>query len=122
MIVPGRGDDAVAALRGDFKGLFDNKMFTGGGGSQGRFQMESRWSAEGLAKTRAACKEEGLRSRLHQGAEQEQAAKLLFYTTYFPTLFSEIFPLYAREHERRQLLSLPFRGEDFVGVHLPPVQ
>ncbi len=77
----------------------------------------SAWDKRGIAQTVAACRKPALRRRL-QGIDDidRLAAELLYQTAYYPTRFSERFPLYAEEHARRPLLSLPFSADDFVGV------
>ncbi|MBW2524557.1 MAG: hypothetical protein JRI23_10290 [Deltaproteobacteria bacterium] len=49
----------------------------------------------------------------------QQAMSTLFFLNYFPTRFAGSPRLYRETHERRPLLDLPFRSEEFVGVVLP---
>jgi len=66
------------------------------------------------------CRSADLARRLRAMEDMEElGAELLFQTTYFPTRFAERLPLYRERHPRREILSLPFLGEDFVGAHLP---
>ncbi len=78
----------------------------------------TEWNEDHLAKTVAACRDQTIRHRLESITDTDAlAAELLYQTAYYPTRFADRSPLYAKQHDRQPLLSLPFSGEDFVGVH-----
>ena len=79
---------------------------------------ETRWNDQALARTVADCTNASVRQRLENIADQELlAAELLYQTAYYPTRFAQRRSLYSDQHERAPLLSLPFSGDDFIGVH-----
>ena len=76
------------------------------------------WNQDAIAQTRAACRNRSIRDHLDAITDTEQlAAELLYQTAYYPTRFERRLRLYAARHTREPLLSLPFSGADFIGVH-----
>ena len=89
----------------------------GGGGSLGH--PPNGYDCDHLRRLTEACRCPALRERLRRmSATAELGAELLFQTTYFPTRFGVRLPLYAETLPRRELLSLPFSSEDYVGAYL----
>jgi murein DD-endopeptidase len=77
----------------------------------------TRWDAERVERALDACEDPALAARLRAAPELgRRAMDTLFYQNYFPTRFSERVRLYSEPHERRPLLDLPFRAEDFDGI------
>jgi len=75
------------------------------------------WDLDAMASTIAGCQDPDLRIALvNQPDPAQRAMDLLFYLNYFPTRFADPRRPYARSHDRRPLLDLPFRAEDYDGV------
>ncbi len=75
------------------------------------------WDSSAVEKARAACRDPKLRALLCAEPDAaRRAMNTLFYMNYFPTRFSERPVLVSERHERRPLLDLPFRAEDFDGI------
>ena len=78
----------------------------------------SRWNSEAMAETIAACRNQEVQSRLSSIDDEDLlAAELLYQVATYPTRFSSRPNLYKDTHQRRELLSLPFLPEEFIGVH-----
>lgn len=77
----------------------------------------SQWDEEALAAVIEGCLDPKLRRRLKSTADLDRrAVDTIFMKNYFPTRFTAHAPIYALEFERRPLLDLPFRRQDYDGV------
>lgn len=75
------------------------------------------WDEEGVERAIAACDDGRLRDRLRAVVDlRQRAMDTLFHRNYFPTRFARRPLLYRERAERRPLLDLPFRAEDFEGI------
>ncbi|MFP4596821.1 MAG: M23 family metallopeptidase [Persicimonas sp.] len=75
------------------------------------------WDEAAVDEAIAGCRDAALRRRLEQTEPlMRRAADTLFHLNYFPTRFESRPFIFARRHERRPLLDLPLRPEDYVGV------
>lgn len=77
----------------------------------------TEWDQRALTAAVAACKDPQLRAELQRETDPaRRAMDTLFFLNYFPTRFEGQHLLYPERHERRPLLVLPFRAEDFDGI------
>lgn len=75
------------------------------------------WDERAVAAAIDACTDAASRDALRREPDlARRAMDALFSRNYYPTRFSAKPPLYAEPHARAPRLTLPFRGEDFVGV------
>lgn len=89
------------------------------GGSSDRYVVAA-YDEQHLAAIVDGCKSAELQRTLKAMTDvRELGAELLFQTTYFPTRFDVRLPIYRERHPRREILALPFLGEDFAGVWFP---
>ena len=78
------------------------------------------WNVSALQRVVASCRNPRVRARLEGiPGTDALAAELLYQTSYYPTRFRERPRLYASAHRRRPILTLPFSGDDFIGIHYP---
>ena len=78
------------------------------------------WNETAVGDAVAFCTDTAVREELRREPNLGQRAmNLLFYRNYYPTRFEAKPPVYRETHGREPWLSLPFRGEDFVGIVFP---
>jgi murein DD-endopeptidase MepM/ murein hydrolase activator NlpD len=79
----------------------------------------TRFDPTCMAEALAACRDQALAARIARLPDlAARAVELIFQMNYYPTRFSRRVSPYALPHQRQALLDLPFRDEDFGGVHL----
>lgn len=77
----------------------------------------SEWDLDALSAVIDGCLDRELQRELQATADVDRRAiDTIFMKNYFPTRFEVDAPIYAEEFERRPLLDLPFRPEDYDGV------
>jgi murein DD-endopeptidase len=87
------------------------------GPGEPRGAAETAWDEASIAAGIDACLDAELRRSLAREPDPaRRAMDLLFHASYYPTRFAARPALYRDAHERTPRLSLPFRGEDFLGV------
>ncbi len=98
----------------------DPQPFDGSTGQDDEPFRPSRWSAEGVDAAIAACRDPALRDRaLAFDDLPRRAAEVLVIRSYAASAFDAFPFLYERRHERRPVLDLPFRAEDYRGAAEP---
>lgn len=77
----------------------------------------SQWDEDAIDAVIAGCRDPELRARLDNVADLDnRAVDTIFMKNYFPTRFDVDAQIYAKTYERRPILDLPFRAEDYDGV------
>ena len=80
--------------------------------------LPTEWNLDSVQETIAHCRNQSMRLRLEAIEDTEhQVADVFYQAATYPTLFDTRPILVRSRHSRRPLLSLPFSGEDFIGVH-----
>ena len=91
----------------------------GEGEGEGERYEPTAWDAREVAEAIEACRDPALRAELSAEPELDRRGmNVLFQRNYYPTRFSSAPRLLSAEHPREPRLSLPFRGEEWIGVAL----
>ena len=77
----------------------------------------SEFDEQLVSETIESCKTESVRFRLNQISDlREKASHTIINMNYYPTRFSKKINVYGMGYERKGVLDLPFRNEDFDGI------
>lgn len=80
----------------------------------------TKWDMDILDKAIDACTDREEREFIRSvGNDEKIATELINYRIFHKPLFTSFPPIYGKEYERKPVLSLPFRAEDFRGVKFP---
>ena len=80
----------------------------------------SRWNRDGVEAAIDSCRDATLRDELRAVHPLPQrAAAVLLKRSYRRALFDSLPALFEEKHDRRRVLDLPFREQDFRGAWLP---
>jgi murein DD-endopeptidase len=80
----------------------------------------TRWDEDAVAEGIEACVDAAIRAELGgEPALDRRAMALLFQRNYYPTRFRSRPRLHGETHRRAPWLTLPLRGEDYVGISFP---